>query len=283
MYLKEIIWVLVLTLMPVIYLKIRDYRDLKDRVVIQLFKPPKDLSVLEVGFFMDNKLLFKDMLAWVIDLHLKQYLTIQRNKNSKLEAVVNDVNTLQFTDLEEQFWQSLFKGKTQVNLNLVLQNYLTNLLPIVMKFYGELVDKGYLKKRSAKTYVLALVVGIVCFLSFGDGFSLVNLFLYLFLPSGSIWILLNTPLRTEKGKDLYAKLLGFKRFIEVAEKDRKLFEQNYIKNTKDYSIQLIDLMPYLIILNVGREWIQTVDSNFQDLVGKEDIFGLFSIYNPKDL
>ena len=286
MFWREIVWVVALFLLPSLYIKFRDYLDLKDRVVVQWFKPPNDLSVLELGFFLDNKLLFKDMLAWMVDLHIKGFGSIQKIEGGDGLCFVPDskLQNVNFSKLELEVWNNLFGEKDKVSLNWILKNYLLNLVTIVVKFYDELVEKDYFKKRKTSSYLIAFIFAIVCFLIWNVSFSILNLIIFLVAPFLSVWVILNSPQRTEKGKDLYAKLIGFRRYIEIAEKDRKLFEQKYINDTNnDSSVRLINVMPYLIVLNIGKEWIKTVDSDLQDLVGKEEILGLFSVYNTKDI
>jgi len=62
--------------------------------------------------------------------------------------------------------------------------------------------------------------------------------------------LLSIRKRTEYGTQLLSKILGFKRFLELAEKDR--LESLFAENPQYY----YDILPYTYALGVSDTWIK---------------------------
>lgn len=82
-----------------------------------------------------------------------------------------------------------------------------------------------------KIYILIYIIGLLCIM------ILTICFEYL-------------PKRTKYGNDMYGKILGFKNFLEVAEKER--LEALVMKDPTFF----YDILPYAYVLNVSDKWIR---------------------------
>ena len=74
----------------------------------------------------------------------------------------------------------------------------------------------------------------------------------------SIVCLVNMPKRSRQGNKKLGEILGFKKFIEVAEKNRlkKLLEEN--------PSYCYDVLPYAYVLDVSEEWISKFETLLQE-------------------
>lgn len=270
--------------LPVFYLKWRDYKDSKSDTVVVSFDAPKDLSVLEVGYFYDNKLMFKDVLAWLIEHVLKGNLVIERNENLSVKILKKPKS---LSEMERQVWRSFFGGEDELNILLLQRSYLQKLVGVIMQFRSDLVEKGYYKKAARGLWLWAVVFMVVvafAVLNMFPGVSEVawgwQVFGLMILPFTGMLIALFTPRRTEKGKSLYRRLSGFGRYLRVAEKDREKFRQELLLRVDQRGavVEFSNLIPYMIVLNVDKKWYETLVPEMQELVDGEDFLGIVSSY-----
>ena len=59
--------------------------------------------------------------------------------------------------------------------------------------------------------------------------------------------------RTPEGKSLYGRVLGFKRFLETAEKSKL---ETLVEETPTY---FYDILPYTYVLGVSDKWVEKFD------------------------
>lgn len=60
--------------------------------------------------------------------------------------------------------------------------------------------------------------------------------------------------RTKKGRELYGKILGFKRFLETAEKDKL---EALVSQTPEY---FYNILPYTYVLGISKKWIKKFET-----------------------
>ena len=58
------------------------------------------------------------------------------------------------------------------------------------------------------------------------------------------------PRKTKKGAEAHEKILGFKWFLSVTEKDRLKFHNAPAKSPKEFE----EFLPYAMVLGVEKEW-----------------------------
>lgn len=272
-------------IVPTLYLKYRDYKDGKG-LVVHSFQAPKDLSVLEVGYFYDNKIMLKDVLAWIVELVLKGNLDLVNDKKGNLWVNVKKKRK-DFTSIENKVWKNFFASEDRVSMDLIVSTYLKRLLSLVLRFRENLADKGYLKDKRKGGWIWALFAGLFIYVLTNSQFPGLSemswlikaIFLFGF-PFFGTWIIITTPRRTEKGKELFKKLTGFKRYLRTAEKDREKFRQELKTraSSKGQKLEFSNLIPYMIVLNVDKKWYETLAPVMQDLVDSEDFLGVISSY-----
>lgn len=277
-----------LFLIPVFYLRVRDWFSSRG-LVVHFFDSPEDLSVLEIAYFYDNKPHFKDMLAWVMDLVFRNALKLRRIDGKVYIEKVGSLNPK--NSLEEKAWDRFFDDfEEPVEVRVFLETYLRTILMMTFDFRKSLAKKGYIKDFQKGNIPKAIIIGIIMFVLGMAVLPEVNI-LYKFLVlfcwgSFCTWVTLTTPVRTVKGNHLYRKLMGFRRYLKVAEKDREKFRQELLSRKIQYGpeelsgvdLEFSDLLPYMMVLNVDKKWFETLVPELVEYVDSEDFLGVVSSY-----
>lgn len=275
-----------MVLVPTLYLKYRDFRDSKSDTVVISFDAPDDLNVLEVGYFYDNKIMFKDVLGWLMEFVLKGNLEIDKRDGDVKVKVVSKPNDL--NEINELVWSSFFRERKEVSMNHMLKNYNVLLLGLTMKFREDLLARGYLKKFNKVWVVVPLVLAFLVYLlafrylpGFEEFDGIGRIIVFGVMPFLGLLLCVTTPVRTEKGKDLYRRLAVFRDYLKTAEKDREKFRQELLTriDEKDRRLEFSTLLPYLAVLNVDKKWFETLVPELQEFVDSEDFMGFISTYN----
>lgn len=247
--------------------------------VVHFFNPPEDISILEVGYFYDSKMYFSDVLAWLIDLKNRGFIEFHKNEDD-VKIVIKD-KFESGLDIENNFWTSLIRDKSEISLRYVLENYNRLLLPLTFNFMEDLRGKGYLKKKKNGGVLIGGCVGVVGYFLGASYLNELSNLLLLFgfglCGGGSAWVIWNIPKMTEKGKLLYKDLMGFQDYLKVAESDREKFRQSLETKKAELeqelkgvsNLEFSDFLPYMIILNVDKLWFETLIPELKDFVKGE--------------
>lgn len=273
-----IVVLIVMFIVPNLALKLSKRMKIGDTVV-HFFDPPKDISILEVGYFYDTRMHFRDVLAWLIDLKKRGVIELQKQGDDVIVLTKNGFKS--DLEIENKFWKSLVRENEDVTLKYILLNYNRLLLPLTFDFLKDLREKDYLQKENSWAVLFAIIFGLFIYLVGGnylvdipDGLLLLGLG----FGGGFVsWVTLNTPKMTAKGKELYKNLLGFADFLTVAEKDREKFRQELetrkIELEDEISgvsnLEFSELIPYMIILNIDKEWYETLIPELKEFVKGE--------------
>lgn len=254
-------WVLFLPLLVFLflfYLWFTRGRDPAGKVtIVPQYDPPVGLSPSEVGTVIDERVQNLDISADIIQLAMGGYLKIARTQKPTdyiLEKLKNIDNSL--ASHQKKLLKSLFKNaKTNIKLSDLKDNFYDDFLEIRDNIYDTLVLKGYFPKNPQAVrglyFTLGFIVMIIGFFlgfisGFWTGFSLAL--------SGLIILVFAyfMPRRTLKGVLTKEYILGLKRYIAVAEKERIKFH-----NAPERSPQLFEkLLPYAMVLKVEKDWAQ---------------------------
>ena len=161
------------------------------------------------------------------------------------------------------------------------------LLTLIAGFKGVRVqDRKYTKGKFSRVIhsliSLALVAGagaIMWFVSDGSFSGLVMKAGFIALVVCSYFAMRYMQSRTKYGAEMLGKLLGFREFIRVAEKDR--LEMLVEQNPQYY----YDILPYAYVLGLSKKWAQ----KFEDIAIEQpdwyvsrsgpDMFNTFVFYN----
>jgi uncharacterized membrane protein len=264
-------------------------RDPKGRgTIITQFDAPDGLTPAEVGTLVDQGANDKDVFAEIIYLATKGYLKIFKEEKKGLFGTEDYTLTLlkatsQVENIVDQkLLQALFKHAPvnevtsnsekkvgTVKLSSLKNKFYTDLKIIQDHLYSTLTSRGYFKKNPATVRSIYIIVGViisgVSIFAFGANFSLI---VKISLLACGIFVCvfgLFMPARTHKGVEAREHILGFKRYLTVAEKDRIDFHNAPEKNPETFE----KFLPYAMVLGVEKVWAK----QFADLAVQPSWYG----------
>lgn len=265
-------------ILPNFFLKVFRRLQVKGSVV-HFFEPPKDISILEVGYFFDSKMQFRDVLACFIDLKNRGFISFKKEVNDVKVIVLNDFQS--DLEIENEFWSLIMRGESEISLQYVLQNYNTLMLPLTFKFLDNLRQKNYLKDKRSGGIIFGFIFGLFSLIVGGLFLSEINLWIQFFglgvwggFCGWATWV---SPSMTEKGVELYKKLLGFGDYLKIAERDREKFKQSLETRKAELELEISGVsnlefsqfLSYMMILNVDKSWYETLVPELKDFVKGE--------------
>lgn len=250
----------------IVYRGMRYGKEPKGRgTIIPQYEAPAQLTPGEVGILTDQKADMHDISASIINLAVKGYITIERLEKGRKDTYTfikqSSADAEKLPVHEKTILNGLFSGNTGTKVTLAeLKNkFYVHLEDIKNDLYSAVTDKKLFredpKKVRAKHYALATLMGI---LSIGSGVGLFMLGLdgtWYFASLGFITLVLFIrapfmPQRTKQGSIVYEEILGFKRFLNVAEKDRIKF----FNSPKAYEKAFMAFLPYAIVFGLEKDW-----------------------------
>ena len=249
-------------------------RDFKGRgTIVPQYEAPDDLSPAEMGTLYDEKADVKDIIAAMIDLCVRGYMTIR--VLPKAEGFIFKQDDYEFlktnkpkagdkglSDFESKLFNAIFGSGGTKKLSSLKNHFYTSIPDLTSKLYDGLVAKGYFLKNPHSVRAFYFIKGIVLVFS---SFWIVPILIVFFagpLPyalaiNGLLSLVLFSfmPSRTAKGAAAYEHIRGFKMYMETAEKDRLKFQEN---ENLFYKI-----LPFAMTLKVADKWSNAFKSAFK--------------------
>ena len=249
-------------------------RDPEAGVLVTRYEPPEGFSPASLRYIEQMYYDDKTMTVAVVNLAVKGYLRIDET---------DDVHSLQRMDAGENP-PSLAAGEREL-LNTLFSDddavVLEDENHVVLggaKSEHERVLKRDYKNRYFKTngamnlpaFLLGIAATVVS-LNVGDGPSPVVIALIILMVATLIFFAIIMKRPTGPGRKLLDEVLGFKDYLEVAEKD----EMN-LRNPPEKTPALFEkYLPYALALGVEQEWSERYAEVFENILGAES-----SEYHP---
>jgi len=248
-------------------------KDAKGRgTIVAQYVPPAGLTPLFLGSIVDGRLSNEDIVAGILYLAEQGYITIEREEKKRFLGSNVDYKltwTGDFDELNKKeqllaeivFTIYVTEGKVVSLSSLKTDRQLHSRKNALVKHIDEeLHAQGYFGNVPQKTSNKWLAVGIfvTAFLSFS--LASVNLTAAIAIAvSGVIVIIFGVlmPKLTKKGALAREHILGFKKFLSVAEKDRLEFH-NAPERTQN---EFMEFLPFATALGVESKWAE----QFKDL------------------
>ena len=236
----------------------------KDYPIVRMvqYLPPKELTPSEAGVVIDEKADNVDILALLPYWAHKGYIQIRRipkkwakddHELIKLKSLPHQVpayesvifnalfrsgDTILISSLKNKFYNDMNAAKSQLSSHI--KNTLDIYYPVSIKMQ---IYSGII---SALLIVAAIISGILI------GSVLLGLTLGL---SGIIGIAFTAVMlkKNQNGVRLYQEVLGFKMFVEKAEKDRL---ERMLKEDPDYFEKTL---PYAMVFGYAKKWSSQFD------------------------
>jgi uncharacterized membrane protein YgcG len=231
------------------------------------WNPPKELSPAEVGTLIDESCDVADIVSTLVDLASRGYLKIKQLKTSffffsntdyqftKTEAPAGAAPLKLF---ERTFLAGVFALGDSVRLSDLKYNFYSYIPSLRKEIYGSLTDNHYFVSDPEKCRMLYQTIGTVVMFAGVASFFLSHAWAVAGFISGLI-ILLSShamPARTTKGVEACRQAVGFKRFVQKAEKERIRVL------AKDDPTIFGRLLPYAMVLGAADQWA----NSFHDLL-----------------
>ena len=240
-------------------------RDPKGKgTIIPFYRPPDDLTPVELGTLVDEKADLKDISSAIIDLAVRGYLKIREiekkalfglfKNNPDYELVKTRPADMTIPTREKEIMDTIFSGGVStVKMSELQDHFPQKVSAIKNNIFADLVSKGYFPKNPSKTRKFYLFLGIVV--------GLVGLIIYAnelgalgagsMLLTGAIIAIFGyfMPQKTIKGVNTYEQILGLKEYMSVAEADRIKFHNAPEKKPEVFE----KLLPYAMVLGVEKE------------------------------
>lgn len=226
-------------------------------VIAVKYEPPEDLSPAEAGTLIDERANILDITSTIIDLAVRGFLKIEELETTSFFFFTNrdyELTRTQLTDetlkpYEEKVLTGVFKGKQTVKVSELRNKFYSELPGIRDALYKELVSKRYFPTNPENIRSIYKWIGI--------GSMILGFFLLAIFPlglcigiSGLIILIFSRymPRKTKKGSLKNEELLGFREFIDRAEKDR-------IERLAKEDPTLFDrVLPYALVFGLEDKW-----------------------------
>ncbi len=265
------------------YLRYRYGRDPRiDSSVMVEYYPPDNLKPAEIGTLIDGHADDEDISATIIDLAIRGYLRIRLLRYGDV-----DIEVLQDGKDLEGYERIIFEGIKEaagdekvLRLGERVKEDIKSLASERAKYkklydtfelakdevYNLVTQKGYFQENPKKVRYRYEVLGSVLLILgmlgiagmvilgiieeyISQGHPMLMFILGL-IVSGLIILLISkyVPRKTEKGVEMYKRVLGFKEFINRVEKD-------YLEKMMDET-KLEKILPYSVVLGIENIWLE---------------------------
>ena len=228
-------------------------------VVAVRYEPPADITPAEAGTLMDESADILDITSTVVDLAVRGFLKIEETESTKFIFFSDrDYKLIKLRDPvdgelkahEDKVFSGLFgAGKDKVMISELKDNFYKVLPPIKAALYQELISSRYFPSNPENIRKIFKWIGI--------GIIVASMFLFqswgikLSIALSGLFVLMFSrimPRKTKKGSLAKEELLGFREFIERAEKDR-------IERLAKNDPTLFDrVLPYALVFGLGDRW-----------------------------
>ena len=269
---------LIYLIIPVIAIGLmKKYKDKETVVQTVEFYPPDNLTPTEIGYYIDGIIHSKDLTSLIFYWANKGYLKIHELKGSgifskdefeieflkdkidsekdfekymynALSAYKNFENRVNIKNLRNKFYKHIDKAAEILEIDLIMNK---------KALYSSKSLRAGNTMRTSILFIAAASFGYFYYFGVTQG---VSTFITIILGMISALVTLavsgKIKSKTQYGSEIYGRVLGFKRFLETAEK-RKL--EMLLEENPSY---FYNILPYTIVLGVSSIWAD----KFKDLV-----------------
>lgn len=230
---------------------------------------PDDLDSAQVGFIYGEDNIKKLTVSLIVSLASKGYISIEEIDNRKYNIInlgKNGTNLKKLTITEQLVYQELFKnGDSNIlsedqSFGKVFEKISSCLENVVNKKINNSSTKKIMNTVSS-LLIISIIAWMIAYLFIKDldpKFAIVCLisFIAIFV-TGFVSIFMNQ--KTDYGQIIYAKVLGFKNYLNTAEKGQL---ETLVNDDPDY---FYNILPYTYVLGVSDKWISTFGNNIPNI------------------
>ena len=230
-----------------------------DPVVVE-FTPPENLRPAELGLILDESADTKDVTATIVDLAVRGVLTITEVPGKKDWVIAWKPNQVpDILPFEKKLLDGVFAfGRQQVTLSELKGTFHSTLQSVENQMYSDAMSRKFFTMRPDYLRAGRIVIGVLLIFaafwlttSLGRvGWGLVG------LSVGAVgaFLIVTSRLmsvRTAAGRDLMQHTLGFRLYMNTAEKYRQEFAEKAEAFTQ--------LLPYAIVFGCVGRWAKAFE------------------------
>lgn len=249
------------------------------------YEPPKDLTPAEAGALYDERADMIDLTSTVVDLAVKGYLRIEEIETTKyLFLSSRDYKLIKlkqepFEELKEhekKVIEGLFESdKNEVMVSELKNKFYKNVSSIRDSIYSELIRKKYFISNPDRIRTIYKTIGMIVILA--------SLFILPTLASKAVFALSGLlivvfsrymPRKTRTGVEANHHIMGFREFIDKAEKDR-------IEKLASEDPKVFDrVLPFALVFGLEERWADAFSGMFTDPPEWYNSKGYTDSYSP---
>jgi uncharacterized membrane protein YgcG len=246
-------------------------RDPEEGVIVTRYKPPQGFSPASLRYiqqmYYDNKV----MTAAIVNLAVKGYVEINTQGGLHwLTMKTPDDPKPAMAPGEKELYIGLFKTQNKIELDNANHKVLGKARGAHKKSLQADYNKKYFKTNAMLNIPAVMIVLGTLLVAFNIGRGVTPLVIAMvvlsFLTMALFAFIMRAP--TLRGRKLLDEMLGFKEFLEIAEKD----ELN-LRNPPEKTPHLFEtLLPFALALGVDQQWSErfaTVLANIRGSDGSE--------------
>jgi uncharacterized membrane protein len=236
-------------------------RDKREReTIVPEYEPPDNIRPAQLGVILDESADTKDVTATIVDLAVRGYLTITEVPSaglfSKKDWTLHDTGkkTTGLLPYETIVFTGLFKDGADVKISELRTHFVSALRTAENELYRDSADRKWFATRPDRVrlgytgisiLVIIAGIGIAWLLGRSLGAGLVGVAVVVVGLVG-LAVARIMPAKTAAGAELFRRTLGFRRYMEVAEKER----QRFAERENIFS----DYLPYAIVFGCVDKW-----------------------------
>jgi uncharacterized membrane protein len=243
-------------------------RDVREReTIVPEYEPPDKLRPAQLGVVLDESADTKDVTATIVDLAVRGYLTITEEPHglfAKKDWTLRETGkaTTDLQPYEGIVRRGLFEDHPgEVKLSELRTHFVGSLRKAESELYANVARNKWFttrpdRVRQGYTGLAVLVIlvgaGLVWLLGRTLGAGIVG-FAVVMVGLVALGVAQWMPAKTASGAELLRRTLGFRRYMEVAEKER----QRFAERENIFS----EYLPYAIVFGCVERWARA----FKDL------------------
>lgn len=256
----------------------KDGRDKnRKKTIVPMYSPPENMRPYLLGSLKDEQVDTADISGTIIDLAYRGYMKIKEFKTGKILGFGGSYDYEFFklkdfnegtTETEAKLLQDMFGSKDRIVMSTDLKEKFYSKLPQLNKMiYEEMTTASYFSENPDKVRKKYYAIGgfmstISSFLLFSIG--LFGFVVFFIISAGISFLLLGIaisifgkymPAKTETGSRAFEHILGFKMYLQTAERFRL---QNLTPETFE------KYLAYAVVFGIEKEWADKFKDIYKD-------------------
>lgn len=232
------------------------------RAITAEYEPPDELMPGEMGTLIDERADIKDISSEIIYLAVHGYIVISEETKDGflfdstdyvLKKQDKDVSKLK--NYQQKLLNNIFGSSKTKKISDLKNTFYTKIQPLKDAIYSNLLEKKYFPKNPQTIRGIYIAIGSIggLFVSIAGGvFERIDIVIGGII-SGIIIVVFGIfmPAKTRKGAETHIKVLGFKDYIQTAEKHRIEFQE------KENLFETY--LPYAMAFGVVDKWSEAFE------------------------